>query len=62
VLLKGIPGFHYHVDNNYFIWEYGSADAGNLPYDILSAEFATFELKVVQANPATFEDLEPFLN
>ena len=60
--LKRIPGFHYHVDNNYFIWEYGPADAGSLPYDILSTEFATFELSVVQAKPVVFEDLEPFLN
>jgi hypothetical protein len=61
-ILKGIPGFYYHIDNNYFIWEYGLADTGNLPYEILSPEFTTFGLEVVQANPATFEDLEPFLN
>lgn len=61
-ILLGIPDFYYHIDNNYFIWEFGPTDSGNLSYDVLSKEFATFEKKIVQAHPNVFEDLEPFLN
>ncbi|RYY31474.1 MAG: hypothetical protein EOO04_01085 [Chitinophagaceae bacterium] len=61
-ILTSIPGFSFEIHNSYINWAYNSSDTGVISHPIGSREFLQWENDLVSANPATFEDLEPFLS
>lgn len=61
-ILSKIPNFSYNLIKGFLHWDYGNGlERGTLPYSIDNEKFKRFEAIVKKNQPASFEDLEPFL-
>lgn len=61
-ILCNIPAFSYEIKGGYLSWTYGTADKGDIPWSIDSAEFRNIEAEIMKKAPKTFDDLENIIS
>jgi hypothetical protein len=60
-ILSSIQDFSFKVENGFVTWSYKNTDIGTVSFQIGSQGFMQWESDVINAEPATFENLETFL-